>query len=131
MNRFLYGLIDDDKGVQAAGEEWEKDHLQTKLGTDSIREFLEHAIKNLIDWKADDNPLGKARLVVFIDDLDRCQPATAFKLLEALKIHFSIPNCIFVLGMNQQTVVAAGLSAPLPEFLQHATGHPVHPKGCH
>lgn len=95
------------KGIQAIGETWEKDHLQSKLGTDSIREFLEHAINNLLKWKARDSTEGKARLVVFIDDLDRCQPATAFKLLEALKVHLSLPNCLFVLGMNQQTVVEA------------------------
>ncbi|WP_281985679.1 KAP family P-loop NTPase fold protein, partial [Azonexus hydrophilus] len=95
------------KGIQATGETWEKDHLQTKLGTDTIREFLEHAVNNLLLWKARDSAEGKARLVVFVDDLDRCQPATAFKLLEALKVHLSLPNCIFVLGMNQQTVVEA------------------------
>lgn len=95
------------KGIQATGEAWEKDHLQSKLGTDSIREFLEHAISNLLQWKAKDASEGKARLVVFIDDLDRCQPGTAFKLLESLKVHLSLPNCIFVLGMNQQTVVEA------------------------
>lgn len=95
------------KGIQATGESWEKDHLQSRLGTDSIREFLEHAVSSLLKWKAKDSTNGSARLVVFIDDLDRCQPATAFKLLEALKVHLALPNCIFVLGMNQQTVVEA------------------------
>lgn len=95
------------KGIQATGENWEKEHLQTRLGTDSIREFLEQAIDTLLKWKRIDASIGTARLVVFIDDLDRCHSGTAFKLLEALKVHLSLPNCIFVLGMNQQTVVEA------------------------
>lgn len=95
------------KGIQATGETWEKEHLQIRLGTDSIRDFLEQAIDTLLKWKKVDASTGSARLVVFIDDLDRCLPATAFKLLEALKVHLSLPNCIFVLGMNQQTVVEA------------------------
>jgi hypothetical protein len=95
------------KGIQATGETWEKEHLQTRLGTDSIRDFLEQAVNGLLNLKVESGDLGTARVVVFIDDLDRCQAATAFKLLEALKIHLSLPNCVFVLGMNQQTVVEA------------------------
>ena len=95
------------KGIQAAGENWEKEHLQARLGTDSVRDFLEKAVGGLLNYKARDSQAGTARVVVFIDDLDRCQPGTAFKLLEALKIHLSLPNCVFVLGMNQQTVVEA------------------------
>lgn len=95
------------KGIQAAGENWEKEHLQARLGTDSVRDFLEKAVGGLLNYKAKDSQEGTARVVVFIDDLDRCQPGTAFKLLEALKIHLSLPNCVFVLGMNQQTVVEA------------------------
>lgn len=95
------------KAIQERGETWEKEHLHTRLGTDSIRDFLEQAIDTLLEWKELDSSTGSARLVVFIDDLDRCPPATAFKLLEALKVHLSLPNCIFVLGMSQQTVVEA------------------------
>lgn len=93
------------KTIHATGETWEKEHLQTRLGADSIREYLEQAVSGLLSVKAQKR--DAARVVVFIDDLDRCQPATAFKLLEALKIHLSLPNCVFVLGMNQQTVVEA------------------------
>ena len=39
------------------------------------------------------------RIVVFVDDLDRCLPDRALELLEALKTVFSQPGFVFVLGV--------------------------------
>jgi energy-coupling factor transporter ATP-binding protein EcfA2 len=50
---------------------------------------------------------GSMRLVVFIDDLDRCQPATAVSVLEALKLYLNYPGCVFVLGVDRQPIEAA------------------------
>jgi KAP-like P-loop domain-containing protein len=47
------------------------------------------------------------RLVFFIDDLDRCRPRTALRLLEALQLFFNFENCIFVLGLDREPVEAA------------------------
>jgi hypothetical protein len=47
------------------------------------------------------------RLVFFIDDLDRCRPATALRLLEALQLFLNFKNCIFVLGLDREPVEAA------------------------
>ena len=49
--------------------------------------------------------LGKnERLVVFIDDLDRCQPQIALQVLEALKLYLNIKNLIFVVGVDNTVV---------------------------
>lgn len=40
------------------------------------------------------------RLVVFIDDLDRCVPDAALNVLEALKLFVGNARCVFVLSMD-------------------------------
>ncbi|MDP7097515.1 MAG: P-loop NTPase fold protein [Rhodospirillales bacterium] len=44
------------------------------------------------------------RLVIFIDDLDRCMPRIALQVLEALKLYLDIPNLIFVVGVDREVV---------------------------
>lgn len=44
------------------------------------------------------------RMVIFIDDLDRCMPDIALQVLEALKLYLNIPNLIFVLAVDKQVI---------------------------
>ncbi|MBI1878976.1 MAG: SUMF1/EgtB/PvdO family nonheme iron enzyme [Chloroflexi bacterium] len=44
------------------------------------------------------------RLVVFIDDLDRCLPERTVEVLEAIKLFLDVPGCIFVLGVDPAKV---------------------------
>jgi len=90
--------------IQEDGENWERERLYTRLGTDTVQEQLENALSVLLKQLVNKRD---SRVVVFIDDLDRCTPETAFRLLEGLKIYFSLKNCVFVIGMNQQLVVDA------------------------
>jgi hypothetical protein len=49
--------------------------------------------------------LGRGgRLVVFVDDLDRCLPEKAVEILEAIKLLLNVPQTIFVLGMDREIV---------------------------
>ncbi|MEJ5309549.1 MAG: SUMF1/EgtB/PvdO family nonheme iron enzyme [Anaerolineae bacterium] len=52
-------------------------------------------------------PGAKRRLIVFVDDLDRCTPEKALQVLEALKLFLDVPNCIFVLGLDQTAIETA------------------------
>jgi formylglycine-generating enzyme required for sulfatase activity len=47
------------------------------------------------------------RLVVFVDDLDRCLPEKAIQVLEAIKLFLDVPGCLFVLGLDPEAVEAA------------------------
>ena len=44
------------------------------------------------------------RLVVFIDDLDRCMPDVALQVLEALKLYLNIERLMFVVGVDKTVV---------------------------
>ncbi len=90
--------------IQAVKESWEKEHLASKLPSDNIRQLLQRAINGLIGNDNKKNKKNPNRLVVLIDDLDRCEPDAAYKLLEGLKIYLTINNAVFVLGMNQRIV---------------------------
>lgn len=93
-------------------ERWQQARHAGQFATDSIREHLQQTIACLLPK---DRGTGEARLVVFIDDLDRCNPKAAVRLLEGLKIYLSIPRCVFVLGMNERVLTEAirdEISAP-------------------
>lgn len=47
------------------------------------------------------------RLVVFVDDLDRCTPEAALAVLEALKLFIGDARCVFILAMDVDVVAAA------------------------
>ena len=55
------------------------------------------------------------RLVVFIDDLDRCMPEKAIEVLEAIKLFLDVQGCIFVLGLDQE-VIARGIELKYREL---------------
>jgi len=47
---------------------------------------------------------GERRIVVFIDDLDRCLPASALSVLESMKLFFDFEGFVFVVGLDQDVV---------------------------
>jgi hypothetical protein len=66
----------------------------------SFRESLSDLPENLID-----NISG--RLVIVIDELDRCRPSFAVEVLEKIKHLFSVKNVVFLLVMNKQQLEEA------------------------
>ena len=62
----------------------------------NLRELVETIEK-------DDSPTK--RFVIFVDDLDRLEPATAVQILELLKNVFDVPHTVFVLAIDYQVVV--------------------------
>lgn len=46
-------------------------------------------------------------LVIIIDELDRCRPDFALKMLESIKYLFSTENCKFVLIMNKESMACS------------------------
>ncbi len=58
---------------------------------------LKESIRNFIDSITENDD---ARLIFFIDELDRCKPSYSVKLLERIKHYFNNKNCTFVFSVD-------------------------------
>lgn len=56
------------------------------------------------------------RLVVFVDDLDRCLPEKAIEVLEAIKLFLDVEGCLFFLGVDRG-VIEQGIRVKYKGFL--------------
>ena len=100
---------------QQASREWKAENLATPLPSHTMRQHLREAIDQLLEKKEEEEEDPLPRLVIFIDDIDRCEPTAAYRLLEGLKIYLTLENCVFVLGMNQKVIEEAiGIQIQIP-----------------
>lgn len=72
------------------------------LDAQHVIENLKEQFQNTINAMVKD---GDKRVVLFIDDLDRLQPARAVELLEVLKIFLDCENCVFLLAIDYDVVL--------------------------
>lgn len=63
-----------------------------------------------------DEYVSDKKLVIFIDDLDRCVPENAIKVLEAIKLFLSVPKCVFVIGL-ESIIIQQGIKLRYGEGL--------------
>ena len=63
-------------------------------------------------------PRGEPRIVLFIDDLDRCPPARVVQVLEAVQLLLNTKLFVIVLGLDTRYVTRA-LEKEYKEILQH------------
>lgn len=88
-----------------------------KLGKDfsaeEAKKFLkedpgQNIIRGVRDFRIDFAELLKEtnvkRLVVIVDDLDRCNPATVIETLEAIKLFLFVPHTAFILGADERLI---------------------------
>jgi hypothetical protein len=67
-------------------------HASFRALQDSLAQFVER---------------GRQRIVVFVDDLDRCLPASALEVLESMKLFFDLEGFVFVVGLDREVVQRA------------------------
>ena len=81
----------------------------TSIFKDSMDDFanqkktLQNFKDSLKKYVAENTDTGKP-IVFFIDELDRCNPHFAVKILERIKHLFDIPNIIFVLSICKEQI---------------------------
>jgi KAP family P-loop domain len=56
--------------------------------------------KKLVDEYVDSD----GKLIVFIDDLDRCLPENALNVLEAVKLYLDYEKCVFFIGVDKKII---------------------------
>jgi HEAT repeat protein len=74
-----------------------KELFENSIG---IKSTLRHDFETAIDECLQDG----RRLVVFIDDLDRCLPEKTIEILEVIKLFLDVPKCIFVIGVEKEVI---------------------------
>ncbi|MGL4392105.1 MAG: KAP family P-loop NTPase fold protein [Fusobacteriaceae bacterium] len=65
---------------------------------ESLRNFRLHVSNKKEDKKKD-------KIIILVDELDRCRPDYAVELLERIKHLFNVENYIFVLGIDREQIV--------------------------
>ncbi|MGI2178485.1 KAP family P-loop NTPase fold protein [Shewanella frigidimarina] len=95
------GSISGLDKIQSVGEKYEKNNLLSQLSTDQLNNALSAAIDHMLTDKVKIKNEDR-KCIIFIDDLDRCDARTAKKLLEGIKVHLNLENCIFVIAIDPE-----------------------------
>ena len=98
--------IGDD--VAADTSETIADLVKERLNAHSKEtELIQSFRESLSDLPADLMDNSSGRLVIVIDELDRCKPSFAVEVLEKIKHLFSVKNVVFLLVMHKQQLEEA------------------------
>jgi len=73
----------------------------------TVDKFAEDFAKAIRSFLKSRRKMDKQKLVVFIDDLDRCLPENVIVILEALKLFLIDSPCVFVIGVDRTVVEKA------------------------
>lgn len=100
LEKAVDGLLDAtpealEKGLDQFFEKALKGHSERIQSVRDFRKSLEEVLKLLRDSKATVGPL-----YIFVDELDRCRPDYAIRLLEGMKHLFSVKGVVFVISTN-------------------------------
>jgi KAP family P-loop domain len=90
--------FDANKALQARRES-QKEELEAHVP----RSFY-HASFRALSGAFDAFAGQDRRIVVFVDDLDRCFPESALQVLESMKLFFDLHGFVFVVGLDQEVV---------------------------
>lgn len=92
-------------------EEYQRFNHANSPGNSSIaklRDQLRKTVEEITDK-------GKGRIVIYVDDLDRCLPSKIIQLLESLKLFLDIPNTVVLLAVDCE-IVEYGIRAHYKDF---------------
>lgn len=91
----IQGSIDGEKVVNVFKN---KDILEEVKTAEEIREDVKRILDEVIVEQAQ-------KLIIFIDELDRCRPSYALEMLERIKHYFDDDRIIFVVSVNKEQLI--------------------------
>ncbi|MBD1936526.1 P-loop NTPase fold protein [Microcoleus sp. FACHB-68] len=95
-------LLEKNLGIKLGElktEELEALYLIDKQHYNLVNRF-EIDFKKLVDKYVDLD----GKLIIFIDDLDRCLPENALNVLEAIKLYLDYEKCVFFIGVDKKII---------------------------
>jgi KAP family P-loop domain len=90
------------KILRAEGDPIEIDNERIYNHHRHLTEYLKESISKLRNKEIGGNP--QSRIVIFIDDLDRCSPEKALELLDSLKTFFDIEGFVYAIGIDPESI---------------------------
>jgi hypothetical protein len=108
VSKFLVGLM-KPIGVNLSSILNDRDFSQTVSSLDDFNDKFQSLLKLYI--KKD------GRLIVYIDDLDRCTPDNAAEVVETINVFLSSPSCIFILGIDRDKL-ALSIEAKYKQIIE-------------
>jgi predicted KAP-like P-loop ATPase len=92
-------------------EKLEKQYLERRFRVESEMRNL----RSTLQAEVESINLNGARLVIAVDDLDRCEPDQIIGLLDAVKLFLDIPDVFVILAVDRE-VVRRGIQVRYKEF---------------
>lgn len=109
------------KDVIGLGKNYEKKYFEVKTLSKRLKSAYEADIKSLLEepttnlleetaTSLSEEPTTRLleqapkRLIMFIDDLDRCQPEICLRMLESLKLFLNVERCVYFMGLDNRII---------------------------
>lgn len=77
-----------------------QDSTLPKLAVDEVKDKMQKLVNAILDAAYEQDSTKEYRLVIFIDDLDRCSPENMVRMFEWLKVHLLVEGCTYVLALD-------------------------------
>lgn len=117
------GITTDD--IKKIALQYEEENYQIRDARIRLKEHFSSLVETAIhsrelesgrfEKRSSIESKDEKRIVFFVDDLDRCNPHQSLAILEAIKLHLNIPNCVFFIGVDRH-VLEKSVSAHYKEF---------------
>ena len=103
MQQLVLNMI-SQKGNELEEQIDEKMSYLQKLYRNSVYFDGLEKIKQQMEKIRGSDQVSDHRVVIFIDDLDRCSPNKALEVLESIKLFLDIEGFVFIIGLSHKTV---------------------------